>query len=525
MKKTIKGKRNLAIFILLLFFFRAQAQVTFQKTFAYTYYSTIVSIVPTTDKGYVLCNYLFNGGNGHYFLTKIDSSFQFQWSQETGNAQSHTPQSIQTCLDGGFIICGSMGDSTGYANMFITKTDSSGNVLWTKNFGGWEHDHGYFVKQTNDGGFIASGKTLLNSSDEAYIVKTDLNGNLLWSTTVSHSAAISGNYAYSIDQTNDNGYIVCGHVTGPGSGVNFDGLLIRMDSTGNVMWTKTYGFTQWDQFRTVYQTSDHGFLIAGTTDTSNDNINSREILLLKTDSAGNVLWAKTFGNSNDNYIFKMIKTLDSNYIMVGYIVASGEDIHLLKADSNGNTIWSRAYGTSSSDEGHAVLSTDDGGYLIGGFGSSKDYLIKTNTDGLSNCNETTPNTLTGNIIYPLLTTTYFQGTNDTNYSETLSNTSYTPVINTLCYSVAIKENLFNDLFSISPNPTTDFLTIHFNLSSPNQTTISLFNIYGQPLTPKGEPLHTNKEELKIDMRNFPAGVYFVKVKTGEKEDVRKVVKY
>lgn len=523
MTRTIKITKSLVIMIVVLFFSSAHSQVTFQKTFTYTYFSTITDLVHTPDNGSVWVSGLYNGGSGHYFLTKLDSLFQLQWCKEIETTHDCYPNSAQVCADGGFIICGGMDDNSGYTNMFLTKTDSAGNILWTKTFGGWEHDNGLFVKQTNDGGFIASGKTLISSGDNAYIVKTDTNGNLLWSTTVSHSI-ISGNYAYSIDQTTDSGYIISGYSTGLGAG-NYNGLLIRMDSTGNVLWTKTYGLNQWDQFRSVYQTIDNGFLIAGTTDTSNDNTNSREILLLKTDSAGNVLWSKIFGNVNDNFSFKMIKESDSSYLMVGYIVAPGTDIHLLKTDLNGNITWSKAYGTTNAEQGHDVIPLNDG-YLIGGTSNSHGYLIKTVINGISNCNETAPPVLTGTITYPVLTVTYFTGTNDTSYSVTVTSTPYTPLINTLCSSVSIEENTADVLFSISPNPTDDYVTVHFNLTSPQQTSVSLFNLCGQKLkTVLTEKQLAGEYEMKVDMRDLEAGIYFVKMSVGGKEEVRKVVKY
>ncbi len=504
------------LIILTLFVLNAylpsQAQITFQKNLIYSYFSPLIGIDQTSDKGYVLCNYLFNGGNGHYFITKLDSAFQLQWCKEIGNSHSYTPQSFQTCLDGSIIICGIMTDSTGYSNMFLTKTDSLGDILWTKIFGGSEHDHGYFVKQINDGGFIVSGKTNTNPNDEAYIIKTDMNGNLLWSTTVRYTQIISGNYARFIDQTSDNGFIACGSVTGLGPG-NSEALLMKLDSAGNVQWAKTYGLAKWDQFVAAYQTADHGFLVAGTTDTSLNN-STRKTLLLKTDSSGNILWSKTFSNVNNNYVYKMIKTLDSNYIMVGFITTIGQDINLLKTDSIGTIIWSKAYGNSNSEEGRSVLSVEDGGYLVGGSYNLNNYLIKTDAYGTSNCNETSPNILAENISYPLLTSTFFQGTKDTNYSEIVNSTLYSPVINTLCYSVSINEHT-NNLFHLYPNPASDFIAIKHNISfSQKKLIVSLFNVYGQRLMES--QIKASEGDLEISLKDFPQGIYFVNLFDGEK---------
>jgi ribosomal protein S11 len=170
----------------------------------------------------------------------------------------------------------------GGTDIFLIKTDASGNLQWAKTYGGTGWDYAYSVQQTSDGGYIVAGHT--NSFGAGYydifLIKTDANGNVIWAKTYGGTYS---DYASSVQQTSDGGYIVAGYTFSFGAGIN-DIFLIKTDANGNVIWAKTYGGTVGDEAYSVRQTSDGGYIVAGGT----WSFSVEGAFLIKTDANGNI---------------------------------------------------------------------------------------------------------------------------------------------------------------------------------------------------------------------------------------------
>ena len=235
----------------------------------------------------------------------------------------------------------------------MVKTDSVGNMLWSKTYGGVSGDS---VVQTSDGGFAIAGMTLPvgANGNEVYLVKTDSVGNMLWSKTYGGTGTDEG---YSVVQTSDGGFAIAGMTLPVGANGN-DVYLVKTDSVGNMLWSKTYGG---GQGRSVVQTSDGGFAIAGFTDAYKGGV-----CLVKTDSVGNMLWNKTYGGISGDSV---VQTSDGGYRNSWYLFfwASsrlyGE--YLVKTDSTGNMLWNKTYERPSSTFGGSLVQTEDGGFAYG----------------------------------------------------------------------------------------------------------------------------------------------------------------
>ena len=183
----------------------------------------------------------------------------------------------------------------------------------------------------------------------------------LWTKTYGRSnSSDDGN---SVQQTSDGGYIVAGSTSSLDSGIS-DIYLIKTNSLGDTLWTKTYG-DSWNEGKSVQQTSDGGYIIAGS---FGDALFNSNVYLIKTDSSGDTLWTKTFGGFIRAGGNSVQQISDGGYIVTGFTMGLiGETVYLIKTDSSGDTLWAKTYGGIFGDGGNSVQQTSDGGYIVAGF--------------------------------------------------------------------------------------------------------------------------------------------------------------
>jgi len=362
------------------------------KTFGGVHSDVGYSVQQTSDDGYIIAGKTgsFSGGVSDVWLIKTDSNGNEMWNRTFGGNDWDEGRSVQQTSDDGYVILGrtnsySPGDSE---NIWLIKTDRNGNEMWNRTFGGEKIDWGFSAIQTKDGGYIIVGETLSWSVSEdladAWLIKTDSHGNEMWNRTFGGS---EGDGGFSVQQTNDdNGYIVVG-VTWSFSTGWADVWLIKTDSHGNEMWNRTFAVLENDVGWSVQQTSDRGYIITGFTGESHDIYG--DVLLIKTNEDGEKLWVKTFGGKDGDVGYFVEQTSDEGYIVTGqtYSFGSGNydsDLWLIKTDSNGNLLWDKTYGGNYLETGHSIKQTnDDNGYIVVGdtyslgFGINDVWLIRT----------------------------------------------------------------------------------------------------------------------------------------------------
>jgi hypothetical protein len=274
-------------------------------------------------------------------------------------------------------------------DVWLVKTDQAGNLVWNKTFGTNEYDEGFSVQQTNDDGYIITGYRSLRGSgyrdSELWLIKTFANGDMEWNKTFTEifNSTVIWSEGYSVRQTSDGGFIVAG-VAQPALYVIW---LFKTDSSGHKVWERTFANSHYFSYQvSVRQTTDGGYIVAGNTkvDTSN-----QEMLLIKTDATGAVVWNNTYGRMYGNmtgkeFAYSVEQTDDG-----GYLVAGRSDSNIaingwvIKTDAVGEKIWEIVL--DPYDYASAAEQTIDEGYII--FGSSRvggryyAKLIKLDSEG------------------------------------------------------------------------------------------------------------------------------------------------
>ena len=346
----------------------AQAPDTlWTKTYGGIEYDWGFSVQQTDDGGYIIGGAIYSFGSisGDVWLLKTDANGDTVWTKIYGGTGSDWGKCVQQTTDSGYIIGGvtsSFGADSN--NIWLLKTDANGDTVWTKIYGGAGTDEGQCVQQTTDSGYIIVGWTESFGAGawDVWLLKTDADGDTLWTKTY---GGIFVDYGYSVQQTNDGGYIIVGWTKSFGAG-DYDVYLVKTDVDGDTLWTKTYGGTGSDGGRCVQQTADSGYIIVGSTESFGAG---DDVYLVKTDADGDTLWTKTYGGTGWDYGSSVRQTTDGGYIIVGWTFPS-DNVYLVKTDAGGDTLWTKTYGGTGWDEGLSVQQTADSGYIIVGWTES-----------------------------------------------------------------------------------------------------------------------------------------------------------
>ncbi|MBI4584677.1 MAG: hypothetical protein HY717_11740 [Planctomycetes bacterium] len=339
-----------------------------------------------------------------FITSQTFAQVKVEWETRFGGPLDDWAQSIQPTTDGGFIAVGAtyLRDHPLAGEVYLVKLDSRGVPTWEKTFGGAVFDEGQAVSQTSDGGYIITGATGgeapcgldcgtlgLTIFPDLYLVKTNPDGKLLWTKSFGGPKSEIGR---SVRQTTEGGYIVAGQTRSKGAGL-YDVYVIKATAEGDLEWERSFGGTQHDIGYSIIKSRDGGHIITGKSSSFNPNRRD-EVYLLKIDAFGERVWETTFGQENTHWEgSSVIELADGSLIVVGASAYSGQsDILLLKTDFNGNLIWFRIIGDTAKEGvinewAVVVRETQDGGFLLaGGYGfgfthTHDVYLVKTDRDG------------------------------------------------------------------------------------------------------------------------------------------------
>jgi len=403
-------------------------------------YDWITTLQQTSDGGYILGGWTPSNisgdktqnswGDNDFWIVKLDSLGVKLWDKDFGGTGDDRLNTLQQTSDGGYILGGYSdsnisGDKTenswGSSDYWIIKIDSLGVKQWDKDFGGSSLEDLTSLQQTSDGGYILGGYSGSNISGnktqnswgsyDYWVVKLDSLGVIQWDKDFGGS---NFDYFTSLQQTSDGGYILGGWSMSDSSGdktQNSWGLadfwIVKIDSLGVKQWDKDFGGTDNDQFVSLQQTYDRGYILGGwsTSDVSGDKTQNTwgimDYWVVKIDSLGVKQWDKDFGGIDKDEFFSLHQISNGGYLLSGdsYSPVSGnksennlgsEQTWVIKTDSLGNKLWEKTIFTPGHDETGLSIQLRDGCYVfanttdigIGGYKSqtgqgAKDYwLIK-----------------------------------------------------------------------------------------------------------------------------------------------------
>jgi hypothetical protein len=480
------------------------------------------SVQQTSDGGYIFAGYTQsndgdvtgNHGLSDMWVVKLNGSGILQWQKCLGGNSGEGASSVQQTTDGGYIVAGITdsynGDVTGnhgYGDYWVVKLDGSGILQWQKCLGGDTLEEAKSIAQTSDGGYIVAGFTYSNNGDvtgnhsgnDFWIVKLDGSGSIQWQKCLGGTAA---DYANSIKQTADGGYIVAGwtgsndgDVTGNHDTTTYDCWVVKLNNSGFLQWQKCLGGTSYEEAHSVQQTADGGYIVAGSAYSNDGDVTGNhgydDYWIVKLDSIGIIQWQKCLGGTLPDYAYSIQQTSDGGYIVAGHSPSNNgnvtgnhglDDYWVVKLNGSGTLQWQKCLGGTQGDDAYSIQQTTDGGFIVGG-----------------------------------ITYNYFDNGDVTGSHDTSMFTGSDCWIVKLTLLTGIDEETNNLFLNISPNPATT--EIRIEKANGRIESIEIYDVLGQLQTSNLKP-QTNK----VDVSSLSPGIYFVKMKSKEGERVAKFVK-
>lgn len=399
----------LLLFALINPLFAQPPSILWQKAIGGSLYDKAEQVINTYDGGFIIIgssqssnfDVATNKGGYDFFCTKINFQGNIEWKKSLGSSGDDMFYSIIQRADSSFIACGQSISSSfdfqtnyGHTDIWLVKLSKTGNMVWKQNFGGSQNDYARRIINTNDGGFAVVGTSESSDYDisnhisflDILILKFSQSEQLEWTKKIGGEG---NEYGFSIKQTSDNGFVVCGNTVSEISGANnygeMDAYVAKIGTTGNLIWQKTYGGTANDHFRTILVTPTGNIVSAGETYSGDfDAINNhyegnRDYLVVYMDANGNKVWSNCYGGSNNDYSREIINSSDGNLVMSGETYSydgnstythGSSDYWIFKLNHSGQILWQKAFGGTEHDEPNCIVQTPDNGFLVVGNSAS-----------------------------------------------------------------------------------------------------------------------------------------------------------
>jgi len=485
----------------------------------------------TSDKGFILAGTTSSTGAGgtNCYLVKTDSVGIIMWTNSYGGSHDDEAYAVVQTNDGGYMLCGyTRSFGAGGYDVFLVKTNALGDTVWTRAYGTTANDYGNSIQQTSDGGYMVAGYTngilAAGDSGSAYLLRINPDGSLKWSKSFGAPGMITD--AYAVQETSDKGFIITGYTDGAGD-PNGDAFLTKTDSSGNIQFMKTYGGKGTDWGNSVVQTSDGGFVIGGSISSDSTSL-SQALYLIKTNSLGDTLFTKTFGGGAFSFGQSILQMPDQGYALAGYTNAFGSgnyDACLIRTNASGDTLFTGVYGGSGDDEANGIMKYSDGSLCMSGFsnsygsGSYDLYLIKTDLNGKSGCKDHYFTYSASKTVSHVYAITPSNGSGTTTVSVTQPVSVPVGIGVDVCNPAGIIGEPFQALpLSVFPNPCNGTLTLAFHQQLWKEATFLITDVNGKTLAEYKLPPRPGQYDLTLN--ELPDGIYFYQVRVGSETTYR-----
>lgn len=385
LRALLMNTRAIATFLPFLFVGATVAQgplVEWEKSLGGSSGDWAYSTQQTLDGGFIVAgksnsndgDVTGNHGSDDYWVVKLDAMGVLQWQVSLGGSSYDLAYSVQQTTDGGFIVAGHSMTNDPNFDIWVVKLSAVGNLQWQQTLSGSGASSAYSVQQTSDGGYVVAGSS---------VFKLNGLGVVQWEQEI-------GGTAKSIQQTLDGGFIVAGNRSfevvpfGP----DIDYLVVKLNSLGEVQWEQTLGGSSGDFANSIRQTSEGGYIVAGYTGSNDGDVTGNhgssdytDYWIVKLNSAGNLLWQKCLGGSLQDLATSVQQTSDGGFIVAGHSMSNDGDVTghqsffdcwVVKLSTAGSLQWQQSRGGSGTDFANSVQQTSDGGFILAGYSSSSD---------------------------------------------------------------------------------------------------------------------------------------------------------
>ena len=514
----------LMIICVLLFTVDGLGQNTWVKTFGgdLDFYRG-KSIIPTNDDEFILTGFSVPPGNTQFdiLVIKLNSTGDTIWKKTFGGSGSEEGSSITLTKDSGFVLTGSTnsrngdfsGMNKGYNDIFVMKLNSSGDIVWKKTFGGSLDENGNSITTTKDGGFILTGKT----------------------------EPVDGDFSQIIGGS--------------------DIFVMKLNSSGDIVWKKTFGGSSDDEGSSITLTDDGSFVLTGYTWSNDGELNGSDIIVMKMNSSGDIVWKKTFGGSDDEKGYSITTTNDGGYVLTGETYSNDRDfsgmnkmngnIFVIKLDENGDNVWKKTFGGSGDENGYSITTTSNGEIVLTGWTSSNDgdfsgmnkgswigywiediFVLKLNSSGdivwkktFGGSSNEWGHSIISTSDYGIVVTGG-KYSNDGDFSGMNKGGSDIFVMKLDSNGNLNNTTSINELsepttkLSVHPNPLSNSTTISYIVDTPSNVRIELLNTLGQTIEVLREDYtDIGTYQLPLNTSTLSSGMYSVRMRSVSMSEV------
>lgn len=303
------------------------------------------SLIQTKDGGLAVAGETYSFGDGTYdmWLIRLDAEGNVLWHETIGDKAVNRAYALCQTIDGGFALAGfTESPGAGKSDGWLVKTDMNGNVEWSKTFGGKGLDRLYAVLPTSEGGYFLAGYTTTNSAGglDIWVIRTNAKGELLWERTIGGK---KDDRARAAVLTGDGGFLIVGGTYSKGNGLE-DLYCIKFSKSGAVEWEKVYGGHLTDGATSIALLKHGGFVLAGYTESAGAGY--RDGWLMRLDEKGEKVWDKTYGGKTTDQFNSVAQTVDGGFILSGFSKSTGyreTDVWVLKTDESGKVEWEQIF--------------------------------------------------------------------------------------------------------------------------------------------------------------------------------------